>query len=175
MRFVLALAALLIIAAPAQAEVVSASPAAFEIRRTAEIAAPAARVWRDLVQVGRWWSDAHTYSGHADRMRLFPRAGGCWCETWGRGNSVEHGRVILAMPNETLRVAGALGPLQEMGVSGTLTFSLAEANGRTRLTLTYRVLGTVESGLESIAPLVDQVLAQQFARLVRLAQSGAPE
>jgi hypothetical protein len=75
----------------------------------------------------------------------------------------------------TLRIVGGLGPLQEMGVSGVLTYTVAPDPAGTRLTLTYRVTGDTGLGLEGIAPLVDTVIMEQFGRLSRFSASGAPE
>jgi uncharacterized protein YndB with AHSA1/START domain len=174
MRFALA-AILFALATPAYAEVASSSPSAFTIQAEAEIAAPPARVWRDLERIERWWNGAHTYSGDARRLDLDLRAGGCWCERWGNGQSVEHMRVILVMEHEgvrTLRLAGGLGPLQEMGVSGVLTFTVAPRPSGAKLSMSYRVTGDAGLGLDQLAPLVDGVLMEQFTRLNRYSTSG---
>lgn len=173
------MAAVLLFAAsaPAAAEVQTASPGAFVLRAETVLAAPAAQTWRAVPHIEQWWSPAHTYSGDASNLRLDLRAGGCWCERWGRGQSVEHGRVLLVMERDgvrTMRVLGALGPLQEMGVSGVLTLTVAPEGNSTKLSMTYRVSGDPGLNLEHLAPLVDQVLMEQFARLARFAQTGAP-
>jgi hypothetical protein len=95
-------------------------------------------------------------------LSLDAKAGGCWCEIWS-GGEVEHGRVLTVMPKQTLRVDGAFGPLQDLGVSAAMTFTLSDgsAPGKTRLTLDYKVVGSSLSGLDKLAPLVDQVLAEQ--------------
>jgi hypothetical protein len=111
-------------------------------------------------------------------MRLDARAGGCWCERWGDGQSVEHARVVLVMEHEgvrTLRVVGGLGPLQEMGVSGVLTFTVAPDASGAKITMTYRVSGDPDLGLDQVAPLVDMVLLEQFQRLERYTASGTPD
>ncbi len=180
MRFVMAAAmfAGLMWVAPAQAEVASAAPGGFMIRAETTAAAAPDRVWRALIQPRRWWSSEHTYSGDAARMNLQARAGGCWCESWGAGQSVEHGRVVLAMESEgvrTLRMLGGLGPLQDMGVSGVLTFTIAPDPAGAKITMTYRVAGDTGLGLDRLAPLVDMVLMEQFGRLSRFTASGSPD
>lgn len=158
--------------APARAEVVSAAPGAFVLRAEAEIAASPDQSWRALTRVGRWWNSEHTFSGDARRLGLDPRAGGCFCERWGNGQSVEHARVIMVLEREgvrTLRLQGALGPLQEMGVTGVLTFTIAPHTSGAKLTMSYRVTGDPGLGLDALAPLVDAVLNEQFSRLVRFA------
>ena len=52
----------------------------FSIRHVVEVAAPPARVWDALIQPGRWWDPAHTWSGEARNLRIEPRPGGCFCE-----------------------------------------------------------------------------------------------
>lgn len=162
--------ALALIGSPAVAEVKSAGEAHFVAESVATVEAPPAETYKMLVRIGEWWSSAHTYSGDAANMSLDAKAGGCFCETWSGpqprgGGSVEHGRVLLAMPGSTLRLAAALGPLQAEGVVGTLTWSLKAVDGGTEITQTYVVGGYLRGGGERIAPLVDQVLAEQLAGL----------
>jgi uncharacterized protein YndB with AHSA1/START domain len=180
MRFMIAAAAFaaFFAAAPAQAEVASATANAFLIQAEAEVATTPERAWRSVGQVGRWWNSAHTYSGDARRLQVDLRAGGCWCERWGDGQSVEHGRVVLVMEHEgvrTLRVNAPLGPLQEMAVNGVLTFTVAPHANGAKITLTYRVSGDPGLTLDQIAPLVDGVLMEQFGRLSRYSASGSPD
>ncbi|MGQ0533737.1 MAG: ATPase [Caulobacteraceae bacterium] len=180
MRFTVAavLVAALCFAPIAQAEVAAASPSGFVIEAEAEIAAAPAKVWRDLRRVGRWWGSEHTYSGDSSRLHLDSRAGGCWCERWGDGQSVEHMRVVLVMERDgvrTLRTVGGLGPLQEMGVSGVLTFTVAPHANGAKLTMNYRVAGDAALNLDQLAPLVDSVLMEQFRRLNRYSASGSPD
>lgn len=178
MRFIAALIALMCIVAPARADVTTASPSAFVIQAEAEVGASPAETWRRLLRVERWWNSDHTYSGDARRLSLDPRAGGCWCERWGDGQSVEHMRVVLVMEHEgvrTLRVVGGLGPLQEMAVNGVLTFTVAPHASGAKITMVYRVLGDAASGLDQLAPVVDGVLSEQFARLSRYTATGSPE
>lgn len=178
MRFVFAAAALAaaLFAAPARAEVASASAGGFLIQAEAEVAATSEQTWRALGQLGRWWNGEHTYSGDAGRMQVELRAGGCWCERWG-GQSVEHGRVLLVMEHEgvrTLRFDAPLGPLQELAVNGVLTFTVAPHANGAKITMTYRVSGDPSLDLDQMAPLVDMVLMEQFGRLSRYSASGSP-
>jgi uncharacterized protein YndB with AHSA1/START domain len=128
-------------------------------------------VYQLLVKPQRWWDGAHTYSGAATNLRMDARAGGCFCEKVGRG-SVEHGRVIYADPGKLLRLDAALGPLQEMAVTGVLTFKLEPDAGGTRITMTYRVAGAMSMKGGKLAPLVDQVMTGQLNRLVAVAAAG---
>jgi uncharacterized protein YndB with AHSA1/START domain len=174
----LATAAFVAFAPSARAELAAASSGAFLVQAQTQVAAPPDRVWRALTRVNQWWGDEHTYSGDGGRMSLDARAGGCWCEQWGRGQSVEHGRVILAMEREgvrTLRIAAGLGPLQETGAVGILTFTVAPHASGASITMSYRVTGDPGLGLDQIAPLVDMVLLEQFGRLGRYSATGSPD
>jgi len=177
----IAVAALLfaVVFAPlsARADVTSASPGAFVIEAEAEVAASPEQTWRALGRLPRWWSSAHTYSGDASNLSLDVRAGGCWCERWGR-QSVEHGRVVLVMEREgvrTLRMSAALGPLQAMGANGVLTYTVEPHPNGAKITMTYQVSGDHGLNLDQVAPLVDQVMMEQFGRLARFSALGSPE
>jgi len=168
--FIFALAAFTALAAPAGAEVTASDANGFLITHSAEIPLDRETAWARLVEIGRWWNDAHTYSGVAANMSLEPRAGGCFCETWENGAaSVEHGRVVLAIPGHVLRLYAALGPLQETGAAGVLSAQFTETDGRLTAAMTYRVSGPESANLAALAPIVDQVLGEQFAGLLRYA------
>jgi hypothetical protein len=155
------------LAAPAHAEVKASAPDRLELHFEREVPGSAAQVWARVVRPGTWWSDAHTYSGKASNMRLAERAGGCWCEIWA-GGQVEHGRVVSIMPGQLLRIETALGPLQEMGVTGALTITLSPgaAAGTTKITMDYKVSGSSAVHLDQLAAPVNGVMGEQFNRLV---------
>lgn len=163
-----ALAGLALLASSnAHAEVAEASDGSFVLRAERMVGASPAQAWRQVHRVGRWWNPAHTYSGDAQRLSLDPRAGGCFCERW-RDQSVEHGRVVMVLEHagaRTLRIQGALGPLQEMGVSGVLNLGVEPEGAGAKLTMSYRVAGDPALNLDDLAPLVDQVLVEQIDRL----------
>jgi hypothetical protein len=152
-------------ASTASAEVQETSDAAFKTRSVVLVSARPAQAWRTLVRVGSWWDPAHTWSGSSRNLRLSPRAGECFCEALAAGGSVEHARVVFAQPGQTLRLNGALGPLQEMPVTGVLTFALAPDGPGTRITMTYHVAGTFSMAAAKLAPAVDQVMTSQLERL----------
>jgi uncharacterized protein YndB with AHSA1/START domain len=158
-----------------RAEVKAAAGDSFVIVYSQRIAAAPARVYAALPAVDTWWNSEHTWSGNAANLSLKAEAGGCFCERWKDG-SVEHGRVIMALPDKLLRLQTALGPLQGRAVTGVLTFQLApeEKTGAaaTVLNLTYVVNGTASSALDKSAPAVNEVLGEQFARLVRFIETG---
>jgi len=180
MRFVFAAVAFAALSAagPAQAEVAASSPGGFLIQAEAEVATTPDQAWRALGQIDRWWNSEHTYSGDSRRMEVDLRAGGCWCERWGNGQSVEHGRVLLIMEREgvrTLRFDAPLGPLQDLAVNGVLTFTVAPHPNGAKITVTYRVAGDPALSLDRMAPLVDMVIVEQFGRLSRYSASGSPD
>jgi pimeloyl-ACP methyl ester carboxylesterase len=160
-------------AAPAAAEVGNVTPTGFLVTHKAPLKSAPRHVFAAIQQVGKWWNEEHTYSGNAGHMSIDLRAGGCFCERWD-GNSVEHARVLWVARDKTLRLEGALGPLQELGVNGIIQFDLKPRGDDTDLTLTYRVRGVAEAGLDKTAAAVDKVLAEQVARLVRFVETGAP-
>ena len=164
--------AMLLAAAPAGAEVTHSGAGDFTSEHQLTIAAPPAAVWRALVEIGGWWSDAHSYSGKAANLTLAAQAGGCWCETLPDGGSVEHMRVVHVVPGRMLRMTGGLGPFQGESVTGVLTVTLAPAAGNsTALVATFRVAGAVAgAGLAAMAAPVDGVLGEQFVRLKRAAE-----
>lgn len=159
----------------ANAEAVNVSPTGFTSQYRDELKASGGEIWNALVQLPRWWNGSHTYSGQASNLSLDVQAGGCWCERWGDGQSVQHGTVVLALPGRVLRVLGNLGPLQDLPVSGVLTFAITTQDGKTTLRMTYRVAGPPDAGLEKLAPLVDRVMGEQYQRLKALAETGRPE
>jgi uncharacterized protein YndB with AHSA1/START domain len=175
MRRTLTVLSLLMLAPAAGADVVESTANGFTTKTTTEISAVPRAVYLALTaQIGGWWDPQHTWSGDAKNMAIDPRAGGCFCEKLANGGSVQHMTVILAEPGKTLRMRGALGPLQEQAVVGTLTWSLTEAASRTRVEMTYVVGGYMRGGFEPVAKLVDGVLATQLQRLKQYIESGRP-
>jgi len=158
----------------AHAEVKESSADAFFLAYEGPVAAPTSKAYADITQIGKWWNSEHTYSGKSVNLTLKPEAGGCLCERWKDG-SVEHGEVLMAMPGKVLRLRTALGPLQERALTGILTFWLKNEDSATKLTVEYRVNGASTSGLDQLAPSVDEVLAEQVARLRRYIATGNPE
>ena len=155
------------------AEVSGVGTSGFEAREQTHIAAPPEAVYAALLEPQRWWDPKHTYSGDARRLTLDPKAGGCWCETLPNGGSVEHLTIVYLQPGKAVRFRGALGPLQAMGVAGSMTVTLAGASSGTDLTLTYAVGGYVKNGFEELSKAVDTVLGSQVARLKKLIETGS--
>lgn len=146
----------------------------FALRNEAVITAPAKKVWDALVRPGKWWDSEHTYSGDARRMKLDAEPGGCFCEELDHGGGVAHAEVVQVQPGKVLRLVGSLGPLQQDGVAGSLTWSLKEEGGVTTVTQTYSVGGYRQGGFVEMAPIVDHVMSIQLQRLQRYLQTGTP-
>jgi len=166
------LAAAIAASFPCAAKTSEVSPSGFVASFREEVDAPPAEAWTAIVQISRWWDGEHSYSGDPANFSLDPVAGGCWCERWD-GNSVEHMRVVQVLRNNTLRLAGGLGPLQARAVNGVLTFALAPNGGKTTLSVTYRVRGSPDAGLDKVADAVDGVLGAQVKRLAALLRPAA--
>jgi len=172
MRRIAALAGLALVL-PAAAETSGVSPNGFVVTHRHDVKATPRQVFEAMGRIDRWWNGAHTHSGDASKLRLDLTAGGCFCERWD-GGSVEHGRVIHVVKDAVVRLQGGLGPLQEFPVNGVLTFAASTVEARTVLTVTYRVSGPTDAGLEKWAGGVDRVIGEQAARLVAFVESGKP-
>jgi uncharacterized protein YndB with AHSA1/START domain len=159
----------------AHAAVADSAANGFSVVETVHIAAPADKVWAELVVPAHWWSAVHSYSHVAANFSLEPRAGGCWCEKLPDGGSVQHAVVVRFIPNSTFVVRGAFGPLQSLGVEGALTVVLKAGSGGTDLTATYSVGGYLKDGVGVLAAPVDSVIGEQFNRLKSQVETGSPE
>jgi len=159
--------ALALLAAPAGARIAESNSDGFTVSVTAQAAATPEEVWTALAAPAAWWSPEHSWSGNAANLSLEAAAGGCFCERWD-GNSVEHARVIFAVRAQQLRLSGAFGPLQGEALTGVLTVTLtAQAQG-TQIAVEYVVGGHARFTLQSVAPLVEQVVSEQVQRLAAL-------
>jgi uncharacterized protein YndB with AHSA1/START domain len=168
-------AVLFAIACAATAAVVDVSPTGFVVRHEAVVDASPTEVYRALTNVAKWWNPAHSHSKNAANLSIDARPGGCFCEKLPDGGGAEHMRVVIAKPGERLRLIGALGPLQESGLAGSMTWSLAPARNSTKVELVYSVGGYFRGGFDKIAPAVDSVVGEQLARLERSVETGSPE
>ena len=160
--------------ADAAADVIDRSASGFTVKTVVAVAAAPQRVYQDLLNPGSWWDKAHTYSGDARNMTLVAQPGGCFCEKLPAGGAVEHGRVVNVSPDKLIRLSSALGPLQELAVTGTLTWSIepAKQGSGSTLTMTYAAGGYVPGGLDKLADIVNSVLTQQVQRLKEHAEKA---
>ena len=171
-RLISAIAALLALsAAPALAEVKSATPGGFEVGGSVAIAAPPARVWAVLTAPDAWWSRDHRWFRNST-LSLDLAPGGCWCERAADGRVSRHLETALVEPGSKLVLRGGLGPLQGQGASGGLTFDLKAEGDGSLLTWSYVVGGYTPGGLEGWARPVDGVLSAQLANLKTRAEAA---
>ena len=175
-------AALAFTAQPAAAEVVASSDTGFVTRAAVTVKTDPAATWLALIAPAGWWNGEHTYSGDPKNLYIDAQATGCFCEklpltadapAGSRAGSIEHMHVIYAAPSRVLRMSGGLGPLQSEAANATLTITLKPVSGGTRVLWEYVVGGYMRQKIPELAPLVDQVLAEQLTRLE--AKLGAAE
>lgn len=172
----LALLMTLLLAGHAGADVLSSSVSGFVVRSEANIGAGPDSVYHALVvRIAGWWDPAHTFSGDSRNLSLDPRPGGCFCEKLPNGGGVRHLEVVYVSPGETLRLVGAMGPLQGEGLAGSMTWGLQGMGDSTKVELTYGVGGYFPGDLQEIAPIVDAVLRAQLLRLKMYVEVGTPE
>ena len=162
----------LTLACPAAAAVTGVAPDGFTSQHDAVIAVPPEQAWSALVAWQQWWPPAHSYSGTPPVLVL--RAGGGLVETWP-GGEVLHATLVNALPPKLLRLTGGFGPLQSLPVTAVLDFVLTPVGAGTRIVMTYRVAGNAGARLDTLATPVDTVMGEGFARLNRLAVTGAAD
>ena len=166
------LAGLLAASTPAAAEVVSANSNGFEVNNAVNLVIPVSQAYAAFSRLGTWWNDEHTYSGKAANIQLTLRPGGCFCESIPTGGGVEHMRVSVVQPNERIVMSGALGPVLFEAASGVMDVKFERIAGGTRVTMNYRAAGFAKGDADKMAPIVDQVLAEQLKRYRTYAAKG---
>ena len=165
MKQILALM-LIALAAPAAAEVVSASSNGFEVRETIPLVVPPQIVFDSFRNISAWWDPEHTYSGDSANLSLSLNPGGCFCERLPKvGGGVEHLRVAYVEPGKRIVLTGSLGPLLYEATTGVMDVQVKTIAGGSQLTLDYKAAGFATGGADKIAPAVDEVLAGQMKRL----------
>jgi hypothetical protein len=155
---------LILSAAPATADVVNASPNGFEIRHSVNLVVKPEVAFQAFGNVSAWWNPEHTYSGSSANLSLALTPGGCFCERFPKGGGIEHMRVAYIDPGKHIVLTGALGPLLYEATAGVLDVQVKSIAGGSQLTLDYRAAGFYKGGADKLAPIVDQVLADQMKR-----------
>ena len=168
------LALALVLVPSAGAKVLSQSATGFVVTHEADITVAPKAAYDAFVAVGRWWNDSHSFSGAAKNISIDPKAGGCWCETLPNGGSVRHMTVVHADPGAMLVFNGGLGPLQFMGVAGSMQVSFKAKDSGTHVSVVYSVGGYDPDGFKEISKAVDAVLAEQVKRYGDFASPGKP-
>lgn len=174
------------------ADVNYADNSGFSITNESESYAPVEVVYSHFIQhVDMWWPKDHTWWKGA--LRIDEQAGGCFCETADTA-SAAHMQVSYVEPNKKVVMTGGLGPLQEMGVTGALTWvfstidssTSSDANkqdGRipkTKVTLTYHASGNIHfngqkasnEDAANLVRVVDKVQAQQLNALTAFSDNN---
>lgn len=170
MTRILLAAAALTFASTTHAAVLDKSAAGFTIENTVTVPVEPKAAWRAFVHdVDRWWPKDHSWWGKDGRFSIDPRAGGCFCEVSGK-RSAQHMRVAFVDPPHTMRLLGALGPLQGMGLDGAMEWKFEPVDGGTKITLRYVAGGYTTTDLVKFAPIVDQVQGIQLNRLAAYLQ-----
>jgi hypothetical protein len=157
------------------AEVIDSAANGFTTVNSVVVTTDRMTAWQAAVQVGRWWSSAHTMSGDAARMSIEPRVQGCFCESLGEEAGVVHLTVMSVMPGTSLRLSGGLGPLGLMGVYGNMTWDFEDVDGGTQIRFKYAVGGYMNGGLDQVSGPVDAVLGEALSRLQSYIETGNPE
>ena len=154
----------------AAAEVLEADNDGFVSAHDVTIEATPSRVFDALVdEVDRWWDPAHSYSGDAANFSLDRVCG--LCENVDAGSGlVRHMRVDAWRPGKSLVLEGGLGPLQRLGVAGSMALDLEATATGTRLAYRYTVSGR---NVGSWAEPVDRVQLGQLLRLKRYVETGS--
>ena len=159
----------------ASAEVADSSLGGFTVKTSITIQASPDEVYRRLVHnVGDWWSPQHTFSGDARNLTIDEKPMGCFCETLPGQGGVRHMEVLRFVPGKTLVLSGALGPLQSLAATGTMTIQLSAGDAGTTMEVTYAVAGYLPAGMDTWAEPVDSVVTEQFTRLKNFVEHGSP-
>jgi hypothetical protein len=174
-RTALAAATAFALAATAHANVVTTAPTGFVVEHHLELKIDAKTAYDRFTKIGSWWGSNHSFSGDAKNITIDTKPGGCWCETLPNGGFVKHMDVVHAAPGAMLVFSGGLGPLQFMGVAGSMTVSFqSDKAGITTVKLHYDVGGRDDKNFEDISKAVDGVLGEQLTRYGKFARSGKP-
>jgi hypothetical protein len=159
----------------AAADVADASANGFTVKLALNVKASPDDVYRKLVRnIGDWWDPSHTFSGNSHNLTIEEKPAGCFCEKLSDGGGVRHMEVAYLAPGKQLVLIGALGPLQSLAATGSMTIKLSPLDGGTKLEVAYTVVGYLPAGMNTWAAPVDGVLKVQFTRLKNYAEHGDP-
>ncbi len=162
----------------ASAEVIAGGSNGFSLRIETDIKASAEQSYQAFVDMGSWWDMDHSYTGKRENFSLELKPGGGFIETLDNGGFVRHLELVYLEPGVEIRFLGGLGPLQTLGVDGTLTVRFKPTDTGSKTIMIYNVSGFSGQGLGSLSPLVDRVQAGQMAAHAayaeRLAAEGQP-
>jgi hypothetical protein len=173
-RRCLLIAVLLAQAGGLDAAVLDSSPTGFTVENSVTVPVDAKAAWDGLVNhVNDWWPKDHSWFGKAGKFVIEPRAGGCFCEKAGPKQAL-HLTVSFVDPGRLLRMIGGLGPLQGMGLTGTLEWHFKPVESGSQITLRYVAGGYTTTDLVKFVQIVDQVQAVQLGSLGTYLSKGKP-
>ncbi len=163
MRLILSIVLSGLMTASAYAEVIKSSADGFIIQHTLTLQQEKTHVFTNMTAgLGKWWDPEHSFSGNAANMRI---DSDCFCERWDN-NVVVHLNTSIWIEGSKVVMEGGLGPLKELGLNGSMVWSLTSTEGGgTNLTWKYFVRGFSDTDLISLAPVVDGMLKEQLGRL----------
>lgn len=162
-------------ASPLMGEVTQSAPDGFQIKISMSTPLDPSRTYRAFVEdFSKWWDASHSYSGKAANLSL-DLDRNCMLETLGDGGFVRHMEISYCEKDKAVRLLGGMGPLQEMGIHGAMTFSFEQMDEATVISLTYNVTGASFQKLDQVAEPVDGVLTQQMERLKKYCESLATQ
>jgi uncharacterized protein YndB with AHSA1/START domain len=168
-------AAILLCPGWAFAEVADSSANGFTVKTSVTIQASPEEVYRRLVHnVGDWWSAEHTFSGDARNLTMEEKPMGCFCETLPGHGAVRHMEVLRFAPGKALVLSGALGPLQSLAATGSMTIQLSPGDAGTRMDVTYAVAGSPAANAARANPGASREVADG-SRFQNAAQNGVPD
>lgn len=157
----------------AHAEVTSVNATGFTLAFVGSVQAEPEGIYAAMTRIGEWWDPSHSWSGDSNNLYMDMRIGGCFCEKLPDGGGAEHLRLVYFAPGKEIRLAGGLGPLQGMGMGGTLVWAIKPGEEGSTVSWTYTVRGHgTEEAMKGLAPIVDQVQQQAFDRLLRYIETG---
>ncbi len=165
MRYFICIALILLISFESNAKVIKSSEHGFIIEHQFKADADIAEVFKTMTKdVGQWWNSEHTYSGNAENMLINKD---CFCEQWD-GNKVSHLDTTTWIENSQIVFEGAQGPLRELGLHGSMIWSLSKNNPGTTVTWRYYVHGFSDVDIAGFANVVDGVLNAQIENMAKL-------
>ena len=157
------------------AEITDSSANGFTVRGSLNVKAAPADVYSKFMHnVGDWWNPDHTFSHNPHNLSIEEKAGGCFCEKMPDGGGVRHLEIVNFSPGKQVVLTGALGPLQSIAATGSMTVRFAPADGGTKLEVLYTVTGYLPAGMNTWAGPVEGVLKEQFERLKNYVEQGNP-
>lgn len=163
MRLIFYVLLTILVTTKTHAEVLKSSVDGFIIQHNTTVSGDVSDVFPEMTaKLGSWWSPDHSFSGDAGAMSVDEN---CFCERWGN-NLVRHLDTTLWIENDKVVMQGGLGPLKELGLNGTMAWSLTPGEGSdTNIAWKYHVYGYSETDLVGLSVAVDGVLKEQIERL----------